>query len=91
MAVKPDHVPMARPRSLLPKEALMMDRLPGTRNAAPNPWTERAITSSRMLEASPQPAEAMANKVTPSRNIRLRPNRSPMAPPAKINALRKSP
>ena len=39
----------------------MMDRLPGTRNAAPNPWTARAITSSRMFGASPQPAEAMAN------------------------------
>ena len=35
--VKPDHVPMARPRSCSLKEALIIDKLPGTRKAAPNP------------------------------------------------------
>jgi iron(III) transport system permease protein len=37
MAVKPDHVPMARPRDFSSKVALMIARLLGTRNAAPNP------------------------------------------------------
>ena len=37
IAVKPDQVPMARPRSFSSKEALMMARLPGTRSAAPMP------------------------------------------------------
>ncbi len=37
MVTKPDHVPIARPRSCSLNEALIMDRLPGTRNAAPNP------------------------------------------------------
>ncbi len=37
MAVKPDHVPIARPRDSSSKDALMIARLPGTRNAAPIP------------------------------------------------------
>src|SRR5437899_9535316 len=37
IAVKPDHVPMARPRSASGNEALMSARLPGTSNAAPAP------------------------------------------------------
>ena len=35
--VKPDHVPMARPRASSLKDALIIERLPGTRNAAPIP------------------------------------------------------
>ena len=37
IALNPDHVPMARPRSFSEKELLMMARLPGTRSAAPSP------------------------------------------------------
>ena len=37
IALKPDHVPMARPRSSSRKELLMMARLPGTSSAAPKP------------------------------------------------------
>src|SRR3984893_19208167 len=55
--VKPDHVPTARPRFFSLKEALIIERLPGTRNAAPNPCTARAITSSWIFAARPQPAE----------------------------------
>src|SRR6266446_923496 len=91
IAVKPDHVPMARPRSFSPKEALMIDRLPGTRNAAPKPWSARAITSWWMFGARPQPTEATAKTVTPTRNILLRPNRSPNEPPTRINAPRNNP
>ena len=37
MALKPDHVPMARPRSAPSNVALMIARLPGTSRAAPTP------------------------------------------------------
>ena len=87
MDVKPDHVPIAPPRLLSGNEALMIDKLPGTRNAAPNPCTARAITNSLMFPARAQATEATANTVTPNRNIRLRPNTSPKAPPVRINAL----
>ena len=43
MAVKPDHVPIARPRCSLLNEALRMARLPGTNNAPPSPWMLRAM------------------------------------------------
>ena len=45
IVVNPDQVPMARPRSFSAKNALTIERLPGTINAAPTPWTARAITS----------------------------------------------
>src|SRR5258708_34967580 len=44
-----------------------------------------------MLGAKPQAAEARAKSVTPSRNTRRRPRRSPSAPPTRISAERKSP
>jgi len=37
MDVKPDDVPIARPRLLSGNDALMSDKLPSTRNATPNP------------------------------------------------------
>ncbi len=37
IALKPDHVPIARPRSSPSNVALMIARLPGTRSAAPTP------------------------------------------------------
>src|ERR1700691_4173581 len=37
IAVKPDHVPMAAPRFFSSKEALIIERLPGTSSAAPTP------------------------------------------------------
>ena len=40
--VKPDHVPIARPRSPWRNDAPMMARLPGTSNAAPIPCSPRA-------------------------------------------------
>src|SRR6202171_6563238 len=44
-----------------------------------------------MFGASPQPTEATANTVTPSRNILLLPNRSPSEPPTRIKAPRNNP
>jgi hypothetical protein len=45
MAVNPDQVPMARPRSSFGNDALMMARLPGTSSAAPTPCNARAKMS----------------------------------------------
>ena len=73
MALKPDQVPMARPRSSSANELLMIARLPGTRNAAPIPWTARAAISCPMLEANPQAAEATAKIATPITKILRRP------------------
>src|SRR6267143_3437838 len=44
-----------------------------------------------MLEAAAQPAEAAAKMITPTTNIRRRPNRSPSEPPTRINAAKNSP
>src|SRR5271154_7007295 len=57
MAVKPDQVPIARPRSLSEYEALMMARLPGTRNAAPIPCRPRAKTREAIEGAKPHQAD----------------------------------
>src|SRR5260370_20343965 len=45
IAVKPDQVPIAWPRVFSSKHAPIIDKLPGTRKAAPIPWPLRAITS----------------------------------------------
>ena len=37
IALKPDHVPIALPRDFSSKQALIIDKLPGVRNAAPIP------------------------------------------------------
>jgi hypothetical protein len=86
IAVKPDQVPMASPRESSSNEALMIARLPGTSKAAPIPCKQRAMISWWMLAARPHAADAAAKIPTPIRNIRRRPNKSPSAPPARINA-----
>ena len=60
MVVNPAHVPIALPRDFLSKDELMIARLPGTRNAAAIPWTERQTNKLLMLEEKPQPADATA-------------------------------
>ena len=45
IAVKPDQVPMARPRVSSGNDALISARLPGTSSAAPTPCTARAAIS----------------------------------------------
>ena len=45
IALNPDHVPIARPRSASSNVALMIARLPGTRKAAPMPCSARPTMS----------------------------------------------
>jgi hypothetical protein len=89
IALNPDQVPIARPRSASLNVALMIARLPGTRKPAPMPCSALAIISTRGEGARPQKIDAAVNETTPKRNTRLRPNWSPIAPPTSISALRK--
>src|SRR5579862_4371059 len=73
IVVKPAQVPIALPRDFSSKDELMMARLPGTRNAAAIPWTERHTNRFLMLDEKPQPAEATAKPTTPSKNMDRRP------------------
>ena len=88
IALNPDQVPIARPRSASPKVALMMARLPGTRKAAPIPCSARPTMSTPGDVAIPQRIDAAVKNMTPKRNTRLRPNSSPIEPPTRISAPR---
>ncbi len=68
-----DQAPIARARSSGWKEDSISARLPGVSRAPPTPWTTRAATSTPMLGASEQSAEAVVNQTTPSMKIRRRP------------------
>ena len=74
IALNPDHVPIARPRSASLKVALMIARLPGTSSAAPIPCTARPITSIRGDVAIPQSTDDAVKITTPTRKMRLRPS-----------------
>src|SRR5262245_45655803 len=91
MVVNPAHVPIALPRDFSSKDELMIARLPGTRNAAATPWTERHANRLLMVNEKPQPTEAAAKAATPSRNMARRPRKSPSAPPTRIKAERNNP
>ncbi len=73
MDVKPDHVPIARPRSSAGKFTLINARLPGTSSAPPTPCTPRAITSCHTFGASPHQADAAQNNTTPAAKTVRRP------------------
>ena len=71
IAVNPDHVPIARPRSFSGKEALMRARLPGMRSAAPTPWKPRAMISIAMEDEKPHHVDPSAKINTPmTKNLR---------------------
>ena len=88
IALNPDHSPIARPRCASSNVALMIARLPGTRNAAPTPCSARPAISTGAEVARPQKIDATVKKATPARNTRLRPTWSPIDPPTRISAPR---
>ena len=90
MPLNADQVPIARPRSACGKLAPSSARLPGTSSAAPMPCTARAATSWPTPCAAAQAADASVNTAAPTRNTRLRPKRSPSAPPTSSSADRNS-
>ena len=73
IAVKPDHVPIARPRSAGGNDALMSARLPGTSSAAPTPCRARAAISSPIDRDRPHHTDAAAKTATPPANTLRRP------------------
>ena len=58
--------------------------------APPMPWTTRKAISMPPDTERAQPTEASVKTATPAAKMRLRPKRSPSAPPAGINAARAS-
>ena len=90
IAVNPDQVPIARPRSVSSlKAALMMARLAGVSSAAATPWAARATISISMFGESPHQTEVAAKSTVPITKIRFLPKRSPSTPPTRSNAARK--
>jgi hypothetical protein len=57
----------------------------GASTAAPSPCTARATNNCQPSWARPPPSEASVNRPSPTRNIRLRPYRSPARPPSSMN------
>jgi DNA-binding NarL/FixJ family response regulator len=58
-----------------------IDSAAGARSAPNAPWTARADTSMPKLVAAPPAADAAAKPSAPTRNVILRPIRSPSRPP----------
>src|ERR1700746_3215917 len=81
MEVKPDQVPIARPRSISEKFALIRARLPGTSNAPPTPCTPLARINHRISGENPHTVEAIEKSATPTAKTLRRPYKSPRAPP----------
>ena len=77
----PDQTPSARPRFSTGAAVLSSVRLSGARIAAPTPWTARAPISAPVVGARAAPADAAVKIAMPTRNMRLRPKRSPSADP----------
>src|SRR6266487_2619413 len=90
MEVKPDQIPIARPRLSGSNEALIIARLPGTSSAPPIPCRERAIINCRILGDRPHQIEASAKTVMPIAKTRRRPKVSPRDPPTRMREARKS-
>ena len=81
IAETPAHVPIARPRSCAGNALVMIDRVPGIMKPEPTPCRARnAISQLSLCESAIMKLEK-ANTLTPMRNMRLRPNRSPRRPP----------
>ena len=72
---------IARARSVgVGNSITMIARITEACIAAPMPCRKRAAINSVELSAAPHSSEAIVNRVTPARNTRLRPSRSPSRP-----------
>ena len=79
----PPQMPSAMPRRAGGTAAERSVRVSGVTIAPPTPCRARAATSASMLGASAAAAEPAVKMARPTRNIRLRPNRSPSAAPVR--------
>ena len=82
----PAQMPIAVGSCLRGNAATRIESDSGFRSAPPKPWTIRAPISWLSVWASAQAADASVNTTSPTRKIRLRPNRSPSLPPSRISA-----
>ena len=64
----------------------MIESESGFRSAAPTPCTTRAAISPLSLVESAQAADESVKMTRPTRNMRLRPKRSPSFPPRRMSA-----
>ena len=81
IAETPAQVPIARPRSCASNALVMIDSVAGIMKPEPTPCTARKAISQVSLCDSAIMKLASPKMVTPTRNIRRRPNRSPRRPP----------
>ncbi len=79
---RPDHAPMARPRSSGWNDADTIARLLGTTSAAAMPWTQRAAIRDPVSGATAHTSDVAAKAPRPTTKIRRRPYRSPSDPPS---------
>ena len=77
----PPQMPSARPRRAGDTAPDRIVRVSGVTIAPPTPCRARAAMSASMLGASAAAAEPRVKIASPTRNMRLRPNRSPSAAP----------
>ena len=77
----PLQMPRARPRRAGDTAPDRIVRVSGVTMAPPTPCRARAAMSASMLGAMAAIAEPKVKIASPTRNIRLRPNRSPRAAP----------
>ena len=81
------HTPTARARSAgVAKVWLSRASEQGTRTAAPAPCTDRAISNTAKVGATPAQIEATVSTTNPATSARFAPIRSPRAPADMINA-----
>ncbi len=64
----------------------MIESESGFMSAAPTPWTARDAIRPLSLVESAQAADESVKIARPTRNIFLRPKRSPSLPPSRISA-----
>jgi hypothetical protein len=57
----------------------------GASSAAPSPWPARAAISHATESAAPAASEATVNSISPAKNVRRWPSRSPSLPPSSRN------
>lgn len=81
-AETPAQTPMAVPSSFRGNAATMIDSVSGFISAPPTPCPARNAISQSTLGASAQATDMPVKISRPTRNMRLRPRRSPSLPPS---------
>ena len=81
----PAQIPIAVGSCWRGNASTMIESESGFMSAAPTPWAARADDQLGVGVARAQAAEATVKMTRPTRNMRLRPKRSPSLPPSRIS------